>query len=188
MLWGEALRHITWLKNCTAMHVLDAKMPFEVLFGTPPNLSVAHLWGCKIWVHDDTRSKLNACTCKGRWLGFDIDSQAHRVYWPQSTIISVKCNVYFILAGPLKGEKLQIDPIGSKQTAALDTPLTSTSPLLTLSPIQSSPSPLQALKPDSLPVPLRRSMHNPKPSHIICKLQASVGVSDADDPEESGGV
>jgi transposase InsO family protein len=48
MLWGEALCHATWLKNRTAMCALDAKMPFEALFGTPPNLSVAHLWGCKV--------------------------------------------------------------------------------------------------------------------------------------------
>ena len=117
------------------MCVLDTKMPFEALFGTPPDLLVAHLWGCKVWVHDNTGSKLDTCTCKGQWLGFNIDSQAHRVYWPQSTTVSVKCNVYFTLAGPLEGEELQIDPIGSKQTAAPDTPSTSTLPLLPSSPI-----------------------------------------------------
>ena len=74
MLWGEALRHATWLKNCTATRVLDAKMPFEALFGTPPDLLVTHLWSCKVWVHDDTGSKLDACACKGRWLGFKVDS------------------------------------------------------------------------------------------------------------------
>ena len=74
MLWGEALCHATWLKNCMAMHVLDTKTPFEALFGTLPDLSVVHLWGCKVWVYDDTRLKLNAHTHKGQWLGFDIDS------------------------------------------------------------------------------------------------------------------
>jgi len=38
-LWGEGLRHTIWLKNWIATHVLDSKMPFEVLFGAPPNLS-----------------------------------------------------------------------------------------------------------------------------------------------------
>ena len=56
------------------MHALDTKMPFKVLFRTPPNLLVAHLWGCKVWVHDDTGSKLDACTRKGQWLGFNVDS------------------------------------------------------------------------------------------------------------------
>ena len=31
-LWGEALRHATWLKNQTAMHALNSKMPFEALY------------------------------------------------------------------------------------------------------------------------------------------------------------
>jgi hypothetical protein len=188
MLWGEALCHTTWLKNCMAICVLDAKTPFKVLFGTPPDLLVAHLWGCKVWVHDNTGSKLDAHVCEGRWLSFDVDSWAHRIYWPQSTTVNVKHNVYFMSAGPLEGEESQTDPIGSKQTAVLDTPLTLTSPLPPSSPTQSSPSPLQAPKLDSPPVPLHRSARIPKPSCIIHKLQAGVGVSSADDPEESGGV
>ena len=31
-LWGEVLRHTTWLKNWTAMCVLDGKTPFEALY------------------------------------------------------------------------------------------------------------------------------------------------------------
>ena len=189
MLWGEALRHATWLKNRTATRALDTKAPFEALFGTPPDLSVAHLWGCKVWVHGDTGSKLDARAHEGRWLGFDIDSWAHRIYWPQSiTTVSVERNVYFASAGPLEGEELWIDPIGSKQTAVPDTPSTLTSPLPPSSPTQSSISPSQAPEPDSPQVPLRRSTCIPQPSRIIRELQAGIGISSDDDPEESGGV
>jgi hypothetical protein len=59
-LWGEGLRHATWLKNQTAMHTLDGKMLFEVLFSMPPNLSDLHLWGCPVWVHNTAGSKLDA--------------------------------------------------------------------------------------------------------------------------------
>ena len=38
-LWGKALRHPTWLKNQTATCALDGKMPFEALYGRPPDLS-----------------------------------------------------------------------------------------------------------------------------------------------------
>jgi hypothetical protein len=58
-LWGEGLRHATWLKNWTATCVLDSKMPFEVLFSTPPDLSSLKLWGSPIWVHDASGAKLN---------------------------------------------------------------------------------------------------------------------------------
>jgi transposase InsO family protein len=32
-LWGEALRHATWLKNRMATHSLNGKTPFEALHG-----------------------------------------------------------------------------------------------------------------------------------------------------------
>ncbi len=58
-LWGKGLRHATWLKNWTATRALDGKMPFEALFGTPPDLSGLRLWGCPVWVHDASGVKLN---------------------------------------------------------------------------------------------------------------------------------
>jgi transposase InsO family protein len=59
MLWGEGLRHATWLKNRTATCTLDSKTPFAALFGTPPDLSGLHLWGCPVWVHNAAGSKLD---------------------------------------------------------------------------------------------------------------------------------
>ena len=58
-LWGKGLRHATWLKNQMATRMLDSKMPFEVLFGTPPNLSSLKLWGSPIWVYDMSGTKLD---------------------------------------------------------------------------------------------------------------------------------
>ena len=65
MLWGKALHHATWLKNQTATCTLDGRMPFEALYRTTPDLSEARPWGCKVWVHDDTGSKLGICTYEG---------------------------------------------------------------------------------------------------------------------------
>jgi hypothetical protein len=58
-LWGEVLRHATWLKNRTATRTLDGKTPYEALFGHPPNLSNLQLWGSIVHVHDATGSKLD---------------------------------------------------------------------------------------------------------------------------------
>ena len=41
-LWGEALRHTTWLKNQTATCALDGRMPFKALYRTTPDLLEAH--------------------------------------------------------------------------------------------------------------------------------------------------
>ena len=42
LLWCEALRHATWLKNQMAMCFLNGKTPFKALYGRPPNLSALH--------------------------------------------------------------------------------------------------------------------------------------------------
>jgi len=48
-----------WLKNQMVTCVLDGKMPFKALFGTPPDLLGLRLWGCPIWVHDASGAKLD---------------------------------------------------------------------------------------------------------------------------------
>jgi hypothetical protein len=194
MLWGEALCHTTWLKNRTATRALDNKTPFEALYGTTPDLSEVQPWGCKVWVHDDNRSKLDVHAREGWWLSFDIDAWAHKVFWPNSGAISVERNVYFASAGPLEGEKSCFQIISSKQTAAQDTPSTSDLPSSPVSPTESTPS-SSSLE----PVQLHRSTCIRKPSRIIHNLQSGEGVTSLDpyldvpeafveDPEESGGA
>jgi hypothetical protein len=90
MLWGEGLRHTTWLKNQTAMCMLDGKTPYEALFGAPPNLSELKLWGCPIWVYDTTGVKLNVRVHQAWWIGLDVDMCAHCIYWPRSRNVTVE--------------------------------------------------------------------------------------------------
>lgn len=172
--------------------MLDNRMPFEALYRTPPDLLGARLWGCKVWVHNDSGSKLDVCAYEGWLLGFDVDSQAHRIYWPDSTTVSVKWNVYFASAVQLEGEELQILVMNSKQTATPDTPTT---------PI--TPTEASAPAPEQQPAELCRSTCICKPLQIICNLQSSEGIAHpntnalslepglqvpAEDPEEAGGV
>ena len=41
LLWGEALRHATWLKNRMATCALNGKTPYEALYGQAPDMSAA---------------------------------------------------------------------------------------------------------------------------------------------------
>jgi hypothetical protein len=47
-LWGEALQHTTWLKNCTSTKALDNKTPHEALTSFKPDLSNLKEWRMKI--------------------------------------------------------------------------------------------------------------------------------------------
>ena len=112
-LWGEAILHAVWLKNCTSTRALKNLTPFEALTGKKPNLSILPEWGTKVWVHDDGNSKLEGRSKIGRWVGFDADStHAHRIYWPGKRTVSVERNIKFdetevyipSLDTPLEGE------------------------------------------------------------------------------------
>ena len=78
-LWGESLRHASWLKNRTATRALDGKTPFEALYGQPPDLQSLRIWGCQVWVHSPGGSKLDPCAKEARWLGVDVDVRAPHI-------------------------------------------------------------------------------------------------------------
>ena len=116
-LWGEAIHHAVWLKNRTPTRALpDGKTPYEMLYGKKPNLAGLREWGAKVWVHDNSGSKLDGRSRIGRWVGFDEASNAHRIYWPDKHSVTVERSIKFddddILipsALPLEGENRNID-------------------------------------------------------------------------------
>ena len=122
-LWGEAINHAVWLKNRASTRALGKVTPFERLYGQKPNLGGVPEWGQRVWVHDDTGSKLDARANEAHWIGFDSDSpHAHRVYWMGKNSISVERNVKFV---PIT---VTVYPPPSYETATLPTTTTSAAP------------------------------------------------------------
>src|SRR5580658_2869541 len=96
-LWAEAAKFAIWLKNRTPTQVLGNVTPFERLTGQKPNLAGVPEWGQRVWVHNDSGTKLDRRAMEARWVGYDEDStHAHRVYWPNAHKVSVECNIRFI--------------------------------------------------------------------------------------------
>ena len=90
-LWGEAVKHAVWLKNRTATHALpNGKTPYKMLYGKKPNLAGLREWGTKVWVHDDSGTKLDGRSRIGRWIGFEEVSNAHRIFWPDNRSVTVE--------------------------------------------------------------------------------------------------
>jgi hypothetical protein len=52
--------------------------------GKKPDLKGLHEFGARVWVHDTSNDKLGARAKEGRWIGFDEESNAHRIYWPDT--------------------------------------------------------------------------------------------------------
>ncbi|KIK13427.1 hypothetical protein PISMIDRAFT_17991 [Pisolithus microcarpus 441] len=66
-----------------------------MLYKKAPDLSNLPVWGCQVKVHDPSGSKLDARARDGHWLGFDAESDGHRVYWVDSKTVGVERSVVF---------------------------------------------------------------------------------------------
>ncbi|KIK14931.1 hypothetical protein PISMIDRAFT_16919 [Pisolithus microcarpus 441] len=102
-LWGEAIMHATWLKNRSSTRCLGTKTPYKMLYHKPPNLTKIPVWGCHVKVHDNTGSKLDMRARDGYWVGFDPESDGHRIYWPDTRSIGIKRSVTFERREQLSG-------------------------------------------------------------------------------------
>ena len=94
-LWGKAVMHETWVKNRTSMCCLGKKTPYEMLYSKKPNLEKVPVWGCRVKVHDMSGMKLNMRARDGHWVGFDPESDGHRIYFPDCGTIGVERSVAF---------------------------------------------------------------------------------------------
>jgi hypothetical protein len=91
--------------------------PYQAYRGKKPNLSGLREFGCKVWVHNPDGSKLDGRADIGRWVGFDEESNAHRIYWPSKRSVSVErsvkfnntdTDVYLPNSVPLGGERVTV--------------------------------------------------------------------------------
>lgn len=136
-LWGEAVKHAVWLKNRTSTKALPHGMtPYEMLYGNKPHLAGLREWGLKVWVHDSNGTKLDGRAKVGRWIGFDEESNAHRIYWPEKRSVTIERSVKFddndVLiphSAMLEGEKEPTNhtPIRNAPSASPETEDTSNS-------------------------------------------------------------
>jgi len=94
-LWGEALMHAVWLKNHTSTKALEDSTPLESLTSIKLDMSGLQEWGRRILVHDSTNSKLDGRAKEGKWVGYDTESRAPHVYWPDKRSVSVERNIKF---------------------------------------------------------------------------------------------
>lgn len=174
-LWGEALRHSTWLKNRTSTRALGGKTPWQALYHAPPNLAGLKRFGETVWVHDPTGSKLDVRAWEGRWLGFDVESHAHRVYCPAKATVAVERNVYFGAAQQLEGE--HIDVPSSSDFREL--PAASQPPAAPAQQAPAAPPAPAPVPPQATALPRRAPAPPPPPRVPACHPALSASFSPA---------
>ncbi|XP_006460632.1 hypothetical protein AGABI2DRAFT_46347, partial [Agaricus bisporus var. bisporus H97] len=86
-LWAEAAAHIVWLMNRTSTKAVQGMTPFEALYGRKPRLGNVREWGDEVWVHQAGGDKLGARAKKGKWLGYDTESNGSRILFPDTGTI-----------------------------------------------------------------------------------------------------
>jgi hypothetical protein len=69
--WGYAILQSAYLKNRLPMRILNYKSPFELTFGTKPDLQYVRRFGCRCFVHipRELQSKIGHRSQEGIYLG-----------------------------------------------------------------------------------------------------------------------
>ena len=97
-LWGEAVRHSTYLINRVATRSLEGKTPYEMLCLMKPNINHLKVFGCICYARTETpgRKKLDDRTRMLVHLGTEPGSKAYRLLDPVTKRIIVSRDVHFI--------------------------------------------------------------------------------------------
>ena len=109
-LWGEAMRYA-----CDSYNVVpqdgESRSPYEKFFGFPPDLTLHHPFGAKVWIFipKKQRHKLQPKAHEGRLLGYHppLGSHSYRVLVDNQVLTS--CDVFF-----QKPSKLELQLVESE--------------------------------------------------------------------------
>jgi len=154
--------------------VLDKVTPYKALTRHKPDLMIAHEWGHRVWVHDPTNSKLDGRAKEARWVGFDSESRAHCIYWPDKVRVNVEHHIRFE-----HEQVLMLEPPGTTDPPMV-TP-TNPMPTTTKSRTRLEPTnPLEGLEGTKL-IPLEGcGARTKRPSAYACCILTGEGSTSGD--------
>jgi Reverse transcriptase (RNA-dependent DNA polymerase)/Integrase core domain len=158
-LWAEAAHHTMWLCNRTTTNHLQLATPYQILRNEASDLSHVVPWGVNVWVKVNSVGKLDARGWLGRFVGYDDESKAIRIYWPDSRSIRIEHDVLFGKHSPNLSKEIIIEssPPQAQQMPEV-TRVTTAVPTTTTPPQPAPTSPPKADPKDDTPAqPTRRS-------------------------------
>ena len=90
------MHYIVYVWNRTPKKANGMISPWEKRFGNPPDISNFHIFGSIVYVKREKEpSKLGPQAQEGKWIGPDLESNGHWIYWPTRKTVTVERNIKF---------------------------------------------------------------------------------------------
>ncbi|MCO5609631.1 hypothetical protein L7F22_063861 [Adiantum nelumboides] len=95
--WAEACNTAVYIQNRSPTHALQDMTPFQAYYGSKPTVSHFRVFGCSAFVHipKEKRQKLDFKSRKLLFLGYSAESDAYRLYDPDTKTTTVSPDVVF---------------------------------------------------------------------------------------------
>lgn len=96
-LWAEAVDYAIYTKNRSPTAAIKGKTPYEVFWGSKPDISNLRVFGSQCYVHNDApnRRKLDARAFPAVFIGYPPTSKAWKYYIPSQRKAGTSRNIVF---------------------------------------------------------------------------------------------
>ena len=98
--WAKAANTTKYIVNKCLICPFRKKILYELLKGKRPNISDFQTFGCRFFVHNNSKNnlcKFDTRSCEGIFHGCSSHSKAHRTYSKLTKIVEEIINVIFYL-------------------------------------------------------------------------------------------
>lgn len=119
--WAYTLEAASHVINRLPTAALKGKSPYELWYGTKPDLDHLRVFGCDVYVHDK-HGKLDARAVKGKFLGYDKIRKGYLVLLPNGKIVTERDVHFFEKSVVDKGETVnpELSPVLQRSAGAND--------------------------------------------------------------------
>ncbi|MCO5569932.1 hypothetical protein L7F22_023646 [Adiantum nelumboides] len=95
--WADACNTAVYIQNRSSTHALQDMTPFQAYYGRKPTVLRFRVFGCSAFVHipKEKRQKLDFKSRKLLFLGYSAESDAYRLYDPDTRTTTVSRDVVF---------------------------------------------------------------------------------------------
>ncbi|MCO5554758.1 hypothetical protein L7F22_008292 [Adiantum nelumboides] len=162
--WAEACNTAVYIQNRSPTHALQDMTPFQTYYGRKPTVSHFRVFGCSAFVHipKEKRQKLDFKSRKLLFLGYSAESDAYRLYDPDTRTTTVSRDVVFDESFITSAEGAAAQPIPILPPPSLPDP--PASPVIT----PSTSHPVPPIQPPDV-----------SPDHALSDSDSDLDVADA---------